>query len=140
MSGLQQLYAEVIREHAANPVGYQPAFDATHRHEALNPLCGDRVVILGRLVDEQIEAIGFEGEACTICMASASLLCQCVGGAPIAQLKRTQQAFSAALEGQELPEDLEALNALVAVRQYPSRVQCATLPWGAAIQAFERPL
>lgn len=136
MSSLQNLYAAVIREHAAAPNGFQPSFEPTHRHEALNPLCGDRVVILGRLERETIERLGFDGEGCAICMASASLLCQHLEGKQLAELDHYYKALTAALAGDDATDQLGSMNALLAVRDYPARVQCATLPWQAAIQAF----
>ena len=151
---LALLYREAIRRHAAEPVGYRQAIEATHRHEEYNPQCGDRIEIELQVHAGLIEAAAFDGEACAICMASASLLCSLGTGATVAKLRQLNDALRRALEqpagtgmtpehappwsqppadGPELPEDLQPL---LGVRPYPSRLRCATLPWTAARRAL----
>lgn len=155
---LVRLYREVIKAHAADPVGYRRIIEATHRHEAYNPLCGDRVEIAMRVQRDCIEAAAFDGEACAICMASASLLCSLAPGQTVpefeqlvvalryalgdsvgvrsardrAQSALLQEQYSTAAEP-GIPEDLHPL---LGVRPYPSRIRCATLPWDAALKAL----
>lgn len=134
---LSRLYRETIRRHAASPVGYRRKIHPTHQHEEHNPLCGDRILLQLRLSAELVEAAAFDGEACAICMASASLLCEQVRGQSIDLLRRLHDQLHEALGGEELLQDLEVLKPLLGVRLYPSRIRCATLPWTAAIKALE---
>ena len=147
---LTRLYREVIKAHAADPVGYQRIIEATHRHAAYNPLCGDRVEIAMRVERDCIEAAAFDGEACAICMASASLLCSLAPGQHVpgfwqlggalhhalgdsvgVRLAR-DRAPSALLQKQHStaaePGIPKELHPLLGVRPYPSRIRCATLP------------
>jgi len=143
---LAGLYRDAIRQHAAHPVGYRQNIQATHRHEEYNPLCGDRVEIALRIRDDTIEAAAFDGEACTICMASASLLCALAPKHPTDTLQRlhdelhralrSDAALSPASENGHSGRLPEALQPLLGVRPYPSRIKCATLPWSAARQAL----
>jgi len=136
MSGLSSLYREAIRQHAAEPVGFRQPIDATHRHEVFNPLCGDRIEVQLRIVKGEVEAAAFDGEACAICMASASLLCGTAPGHPVAYLEELHDRLHAALEnGQDL-EGADTLKPLLGVMPYPSRIRCATLPWAAAVGAL----
>lgn len=136
MSDLQALYRETIRRHAAEPAGYREAIAATHTHECANPLCGDRVEIRMKLAGGRIEQIAFDGEACAICMASASLLCEHAAGQPVDQLQALREVLHAALH-EQAPMDGEApLAPLLGVRPYPSRIRCAMLPWEAAVRAI----
>ncbi|MFC1739995.1 Fe-S cluster assembly sulfur transfer protein SufU [Pseudomonadota bacterium] len=132
---LTRLYLDTIKKHAANPVGFGVAIDPTHQHEEYNPLCGDRIRVQLRIDSGQIEAAAFDGEACAICMASASLLCDCIPGQTVDQLKILNRKLREALEGKiELPET-ETLSPLLGVKSFPSRIRCATLPWTAATLA-----
>ena len=158
---LAHLYREAIRRHAARPVGYRQVIEATHRHEEYNPLCGDRIEIALQVLAGRIEAAAFDGEACAICMASASLLCSLAAGGSVAELRQLSAALHRALEGSEgadpapdrgqgpLPQEhpvtegladlAEELQPLLGVRPYPSRIRCATLPWTAALRALSGP-
>jgi nitrogen fixation NifU-like protein len=154
---LVRLYREVIKAHAADPVGYRRIIDATHRHEAYNPLCGDRVEIAMRVRRDCIEAAAFDGEACAICMASASLLCSLAPGRSTSDLRELSEGLNHALGGgtdlnrkdsrmnsvlrddpsRDMPPKIpEDLHPLLGVRPYPSRIRCATLPWDAAVNAL----
>jgi nitrogen fixation NifU-like protein len=147
---LQQLYRKVVRRHAEQPQGFREPIETTHRYEEYNPLCGDRIEIQLRIVAEHIEAAAFDGEACAICMASASLLCDVTPGRPVPALQQLSEALRRALvlpaESAERPPEAAdehspldpALHPLLGVRPYPSRVRCATLPWTAAVRALDR--
>lgn len=143
---LTRLYREVIKAHAADPVGYRRIIEATHRHAAYNPLCGDRVEIALRVERDRIEAAAFDGEACAICMASASLLCSLAPGHTATGLRELSDGLNHALldrtefnreSSQMNPRLREELHPLLGVRPYPSRIRCATLPWDAALQALD---
>ena len=145
---LTALYRDSIRRHASDPIGFRRPIAATHRYEAYNPLCGDRVEIGLRVVDDTIEEAAFDGEACAICMASASLLCGLAPGRTVAALRQLSDDLHEALAapvGGRLAADkshraqgalLQELHPLLGVRPYPSRIRCATLPWTAARQAL----
>ena len=98
---LAQLYRDAIRHHAANPVGYRQAIDATHRHEEYNPLCGDRIELALRIENQRVESAAFDGEACAICMASASLLCSLAPGEPVSRMLSLGAELKRALHGEE---------------------------------------
>lgn len=129
MNSLKQLYRDTIRQHAAEPVGFKKAIETTHHCEGLNPQCGDRIEIFLRVSADRIEDIAFEGEACTICLASASLMCATLAGQSASFFAERKQTLEHALKSREGAPDIGELSPLLGVRPYPSRVQCATLPW-----------
>lgn len=137
VENLQTLYRETIVRHAAHPVGFKPDFEETHRDERFNPLCGDRVEVLLQLRDEQILAIGFVGEACAICMASASMMCEQFEGKCVVELREALAWLHEKLSGDIDDGEQNALSALLGVRKFPSRIRCVTLPWTAALGAIE---
>jgi nitrogen fixation NifU-like protein len=140
-AALAELYRETVIDHAAEPVGYQLDIGATHRCELYNPLCGDRVEMQFLVNEKTIEAAAFNGEACAICRASASMLCEAIPGHPVQDVGLHHDWLSASLDaktGKQLAETgLESLRALLAVRRYPARIRCALLPWEAALKALE---
>ena len=136
MNTLKQLYRDTIRQHAAEPVGFRKNIQPTHHHEGLNPQCGDRIEIFLKITSGMIEDIAFEGEACTICMASASLMCEYLAGQAVEVLGERKQALQSALRERQEPADIGCLSPLLGVRPYPSRIQCATLPWNTADKAL----
>lgn len=136
MNTLKQLYRDTIRQHAAEPVGFRKKIQPTHHCEGLNPQCGDRVEIFLKISAGMIDDIAFEGEACTICMASASLMCKHVAGQAVALFGEQKQALERALREREDPAEIGFLSPLLGVRPYPSRIQCATLPWNTAEKAL----
>jgi nitrogen fixation NifU-like protein len=134
---LTDLYRDTILRHSSDPVAYQLDIDPTHSNEQYNPQCGDRICVHLRVKQSNIEAAAFDGAACAICMASASLLCEAVAGMSADLLRQKKNWFENALKtGQSSDED-ESLAALMAVRRFPSRINCALLPWDAAVAALE---
>ena len=113
---LTSLYRETIVKHAVSPVGFEAEIDATHQNEVFNPLCGDRIEVLLQLDTDEIEAIAFRGEACAICMASASLLCAHHSHIPLAELRATHLWLEKALAGQAENSERESLKPLLGVR------------------------
>lgn len=137
MDELTTLYRDTIVKHAVEPVGFGQDIQPTHRKEVFNPLCGDRVEMLLRVEGVTVEAIAFSGEACAICLASASLMCQNLPACTISELEEMQQQMQNALEGADAAGIPNAFVPLLGVRAYPSRVRCALLPWEAACAAVE---
>ena len=135
MNDLNRLYRDTIKQHAGEPVGYRRKIDATHQFEEYNPLCGDRILIRLQIAGDHINSTAFDGEACAICMASASLLCENVSGQPVSLLQSLHDRLHEALSGDGDSGDIEILQPLLGVKPFPSRVRCATLPWTAASKA-----
>lgn len=133
---LTELYRDTIVKHAVAPVGFKADIDATHNAEVFNPLCGDRIEILLRIAGESIEDIAFRGEACAICMASASLLCENQANASVAEFAATHTWLEESLANDNPESENDALRPLLGVRAYPSRVKCALLPWEAVEKAI----
>ena len=125
------LYRETILRHSRHPVGFNKPISATHEYEHFNSLCGDRVRLMLEMKNHAVVDAAFEGESCAICKASASMLCELAPGQTGKALLERHQWLASALAGEGQPVDDQPLNALLGVRAYPSRVQCALLPWQA---------
>jgi nitrogen fixation protein NifU and related proteins len=150
VSGLEQLYQQIIMDHSKHPhgVGLTAGDETSHQR---NPVCGDEVTLALRwdAADGTIADVAWEGSGCSISQASASLL--------------ATLAEESAEEGQPwTPEELTALvgefrealrsrgaitldeerfgdaAALSGVSKYVARVKCAMLAWVAAEDLLAR--
>jgi nitrogen fixation NifU-like protein len=99
----------------------------------VNPLCGDELSVDVALDGGKIRDVRFRVRGCAIATASASMLSEQVKGLTLADLARLEQGFQEAITSEEaaLPEELEPLEPLLSVRDYPHRQSCARLPWDA---------
>ena len=135
MSDLRDLYQEVILDHNKRPRNFGPMAGATAQAQGHNPLCGDRVTVYVRIEDERIADVSFEGSGCAISRASASLMTDSVKGATVADADALFHAFQTLMTAgpASTPDfgDIGKLEVLAGVRDYPSRIKCATLAWHA---------
>ena len=133
---LAALYQSVILDHNRRPRNFR-ALDNASRGEGHNPLCGDRLAVFVRIEDGFVEEAAFQGFGCAIAIASASMMTETVMRRAVADacaLAARVEALLAA-EGNGVGDDLGSLTALAGVRQFPLRIQCATLPWHAFLAA-----
>ena len=142
---LQELYRELILDHARSPRHFGKLESATHKAEGINPLCGDKLKVYFIVDDDgRIEDARFEGSGCAISVASASLLTETVIGLSTDEAMHRFSGVVDALTGatQADADELGKLAALLGVREFPSRVKCATLSWhalNAAINEKQEP-
>jgi nitrogen fixation NifU-like protein len=130
---LQELYREVILDHNRRPRNFGELPDANHVIEAVNPLCGDKLTLYVNVADGRVEDIRFKGTGCAISVASSSLMTERVKGQTVGESLELFDKVHGLLTGTlaEPPEDLDKLAALAGVREYPTRVKCASLAWHA---------
>lgn len=129
---LSDLYQELILDHKRHPRNFRDMPDATRAVDGHNPLCGDQLRIYVRLENEKIEDVSFLGAGCAISIASASMLTETLKGKTIEQAQATFNAIHDMLTNDQssvAPETLGKLGVLSGVRDYPTRVKCATLSW-----------
>ena len=141
MSDLSTLYQEVILDHAKRPRNFHIIENADHKANGYNPLCGDKVTIYLKLVDDRIADISFEGTGCAISTASASILTETLKGKTRAEAAALFEDFHKMVTGQELkPSTAPALGKLkvfCGVSEFPVRVKCASLAWHTLRSALE---
>jgi nitrogen fixation NifU-like protein len=166
MTGLEDLYREIILDHYRSPRnrGELPAPPA-QRVEGFNPLCGDEVVVYVQVEDGIVSDIRFAGQGCSISQSSASLMSSAVKGKTIADARILIRTFKAMMSVHEArlgdgegpdgkgssngspddgsdavatdPESLGELAALQGVVKFPVRIKCATLSWNTLAQGLD---
>ena len=139
MNDLRDLYQEVILDHNKRPRNFRILPAPTHQADGVNPLCGDRVSVFLDIQDGLIKDIAFQGAGCAISSASASLMTEALKGKKIDDVEHLFDAFHDVVTTDcECPKGLGKLGVLAGVRDYPSRVKCATLAWHAVRAALEK--
>jgi nitrogen fixation NifU-like protein len=139
MSELSELYQEVILDHNRKPRNFRKMEDASHAVEGFNPLCGDHITVYVRLDGDTIQDISFEGAGCAISKASASMMTSSLKGKSAAEAEAAFGRVHEMLTSDNPTADEAALGSLVVlagVREFPTRVKCATLSWHAMRSAL----
>ncbi|MCD6047963.1 MAG: system NifU family Fe-S cluster assembly protein [Gammaproteobacteria bacterium] len=138
---LSDLYQDIIVDHTRSPRNYGKLDCASHHAEGHNPLCGDQLELFLHVNDQGvIEDLSFTGSGCSISTASASLMTEALKGKTLKQAEALFEHFHALLtqENAEASEDLGKLIVFMGVKDYPSRVKCATLAWHTLQAALKR--
>ena len=133
MSDLRELYQEIILDHNRRPRNFGELGDADHQAVGHNPLCGDRIVVQVRIADGRIEDVKFTGAGCAISKASASLMTDAIKGKTIDEVHQLFGDFhrmvTSELDTMPPVDRLKKLAAFSGVREFPTRVKCASLAW-----------
>ena len=156
MSGLEDLYREVILDHYRSPRNRgELECPPAHRGEGFNPLCGDDVVLYILADGDTITDVKIGGNGCSISQASASMMSTAIKGKTFQEAEAINKAFKKSLSlsdeddadtdataddaaGNDAADnnsagheavDLGDLQALQGVMKFPVRIKCATLGW-----------
>jgi nitrogen fixation NifU-like protein len=140
MTDSRALYQEVILDHNRKPRNYGTLEHASHTAEGHNPLCGDHISLALNLNGDRIDGVAFQGEACAICKASASMMTATIKGRSRQDAETLIQEFrdmaTGTLDFDSQPHHLGRLTVFAGVRDLPTRVKCAILPWHTLHAAF----
>ncbi len=141
MPDASELYQSVILDHNRAPRNYRPMEGADRQAEGYNPMCGDQLTVWLKLDGDRIADVSFQGSGCAISKASASLMTTAVKGKTREEAQKVFESFHRMVTGQGGPaDDMPAKLAVFAgVREFPTRVKCATLSWHALKSALETP-
>jgi nitrogen fixation NifU-like protein len=131
VSELSDLYQEVILDHNRRPHNFRVIEPASAKQEGYNPLCGDRLTLYLTLAGDVIKDVAFQGSGCAISKASASLMTDALKGKSIGEARALFDQFHAMITSNpETPAaDLGKLSVFAGVREFPTRVKCASLAW-----------
>ncbi|MDO4242987.1 MAG: SUF system NifU family Fe-S cluster assembly protein [Actinomyces sp.] len=142
MNELDRLYQQVILDHSRERHGAGALEAPDGLSHQVNPTCGDEVTLGVRVVDDHLEAVGWEGQGCSISQASISVMHDLVDGADLARVARLEEDFHLLMHSRgkgvadEVLDELEDAAAFEGVSKYPNRVKCALLGWMALKDAL----
>ncbi len=127
---LGELYREVILDHNKHPRNFGRLEPHDAEAKGHNPLCGDRLTITLKRDGDRITDVAFEGQGCAISTASASMMTEAVKGKSRQEIEALFKRVHALLTDRNANgADLGKIAALSGVREFPSRVKCASLAW-----------
>lgn len=132
MNDLRDLYQEVIVDHGRRPRNFRKIDNANYSAEGYNPLCGDQLTLYLKTDDQGVVTdASFDGHGCAISTASASMMTEALPGKNLAQVEALFETFHNMITEDNAAEDQELgkLRVLAGVKDYPTRVKCATLAW-----------
>lgn len=148
---MEQLYQELILDHARTPEGRTLAGSAlpddgvpwAESHQ-VNPTCGDEVTLRVELDPgtRSVAHVRWDGQGCSISQASISVMTDLVSGRPVTEAEEVGAVFTRLMHarGAGLDEDSEEqlgdATAFTGVAQYPARIKCALLGWMALHDAL----
>ena len=128
---LRDLYQQVILDHNRKPRNFRVLEGANRTAEGYNPLCGDQMKLYLNVENGVIKDAAFQGKGCAISKASASMMTASVIGRPLDEAEALFHRIHAMLTGETdaVGESLGKLAVFSGVREFPSRIKCATLAW-----------
>ncbi|AST93158.1 Fe-S cluster assembly sulfur transfer protein SufU [Sutcliffiella cohnii] len=133
-NNLDTLYRQVIMDHYKNPRNKGAIEEDSITVDMNNPTCGDRIHLTMKIEDGKVVNAKFDGEGCSISMASASMMTQAVKGLEVEKAIKLSHIFYDMMLGKDYDEDeldLGDIEALQGVAKFPARIKCATLAWKA---------
>ncbi len=133
---LEGLYQQLILDHSRKRTGTGRTGEWDAEQSERSPLCGDQLTMRLQVRDGRVTGVGWEGEGCSISMASASVFTELVEGRRVDEVREGIAEFRRMLQSRGAHEpDEELLGDAVAflgVSRYVMRVKCAMLAWVAA--------
>lgn len=142
---LEQLYKQIVMDHYKNPrnkgkIEGEGAIQFPYK----NPTCGD-VMVLYMTLDNgsKIKDVKFEGEGCSISMASCSMMTDLVKGKTVEEARRLIGLFTGMIKNGDIPEDEDELGdalALSGVHKLRARHNCSLLGWNGLDRALNQHL
>lgn len=141
----REVFGEILADHHEAPRNYGKLEGAIHEH-GYNPLCGDKIDLYYSEDPKGKVHVVFEGEGCSICMASSSIMTEKVNEQTKEAALAWIEAFRSKMQGAEgesialLPKDESGddLTALYGIKRFPVRIKCALLPWTTLKKALEK--
>lgn len=137
-NNLDTLYRQVIMDHYKNPRNRGSLSEEALTLEMNNPTCGDRIQLYLIVENDRINDVKFEGEGCSISLASASMMTQAIKGKKLSDALTMSHYFSELMLGEDVEltdQDMGDVEALQGVSKFPARIKCATLAWKAMEKA-----
>ena len=134
---IDELYQEVILDHAKSPRNFGVLEQYTCTAEGNNPMCGDQLTVYVDIHDGVVSDVSYRARGCAISIASASIMSSMIKGRTLEEVNILFDKFHMLCTGQEVEDDddIDRLRVLSGVSKFPTRVKCATMSWHAVKEA-----
>ena len=131
-NALEQMYQELILDHAKSPEGKGDPSVHPFTHHELNPSCGDEITLGITVEDGRIAGLAWAGDGCSISMSSASIMSELLEGATREDALRRIDEFREMMRSRGAVAPTEELGDAAAFQntaKYVMRIKCAMLAW-----------
>lgn len=135
---IDQLYREVILDHASNPRNklFNQDVKDYKQKRGYNPSCGDDIVIFIKFNNNQIEDIIHHAQGCSISVAATSICSVALKGIDINLAKTKIENYLNMVQGNNYDNSLFSRDELAfsGIKNFPARVKCASLAWKTVLE------
>ncbi|MBN2509501.1 MAG: SUF system NifU family Fe-S cluster assembly protein [Spirochaetales bacterium] len=128
-------------DHYRNPRNMTDLSQLAEDCQYENPSCGDWVRVHIELDGEIVKRIVFDGEGCSLSIASASMMSQQLAGFSVNEARMSAASFVKAIrEGTRAldPAEWGDLASFDEIRSFPIRQKCVLLPFRALLSELEK--
>jgi nitrogen fixation NifU-like protein len=127
----------LLLEHYKRPHNRRDLSHPNSKGEGSNPLCGDQVQIALAISNGAVHDAVFKGRGCSVCIASASLMTDCIRAMPTQDVRALCTQFRRWVEGEDATWTVPPMLApLELVRVHSVRRRCVSLAWEALADAL----
>ena len=125
------LLRQIIMDHYSNPRNHELVDDDSYVSINMDSeTCIDNIDVQAKIVDDTIEDIRFDGEACAICTASTSIMSELLIGKTKEEAKVIIDNYNNMIFERDYdPDILEEAIAFMNTHKQANRIKCATLGW-----------
>ena len=141
MTNLSNLYRQVIMDHYRNPrnkgITNAPNYVKCHLK---NPSCGDMIDVESLVEDGIIKDIHHDGQGCSICCASASIMSEVIKGKRVDEAINFINQYLLMVSNQEYDKsiDFDELQVFDGIKDFPARVRCASISSQALLSTLKK--
>jgi nitrogen fixation NifU-like protein len=82
------LYREIILDNWQNPQNYGKVKDPDLDVTDVNPTCGDKIRLTGKIKDKKLVQVQFVSDGCAVSKASASLFTEQIKNMPLSKISK----------------------------------------------------
>jgi nitrogen fixation NifU-like protein len=123
-------------QHGNNPLNFGKPQEYEHTEEGFNALCGDKINIYFSSIDNKEVNFSFVSVGCIICKASGSLMTKELNKKDLENIEASIDNAMIGINKGNLKDDFfsNELMTLNQIKNFPSRLKCALLPWETAMR------
>ncbi len=136
----KEMRREIILDNYQNPMNKGLVESSDYiKENTNNESCIDNIDMQMKVVDDVIEDIRFDGEACAISTSATSIIIRNLIGQRVNKAREILQNYKNMIE--EKPYDSELLgelNVYDEIYMQPNRIKCALLPYNAVCKMLNR--
>lgn len=138
MSYSNEILREIILDHVKNPRNKDKNHDGYLEYTLKNPSCGDIVTVYIKYNENKIIDITYKIEGCSICNSSTSIMSELLLNKSLEEAETIIENFNKMIVGENFNESLlDDAIALIGIKDVPTRIKCATLPYKALLNAIK---